>query len=676
MHPFRRVVMALLIGLLAVDVSAQEQEGFGAPALEAPPLEESGPLEKKRVTFGADPAPDTTPEPQAAAPTASPPPDIRSFVDGIFRGLVAGGQVPGAAIVVIQDGVVTHKAGYGFADLRTRTPVDPDTTRFRVASVSKLVTATAVMQLVEQGALDLNADVNTYLTAFRIGGDFPEPVTIANLLTHTAGFDDRYIGMAAPMGAPPETLTRHLEHAMPPRVLPPSSVIAYSNYGIALAGQIVETVSGQEFNAYARAKIFDPIGMSASSFGIPYPQPPGMATPHFRASGGSGFRPGEYDVSRIAPAGDLVTTAGDMAKFMRAHLDQGASGEGPALLGQPTFQQMHARRFANADGLDGWAYGFATGTRNGITWIGHDGSWNGFCAQLVIHPESRSGYFAAYNTECSFAASQAIRAGLFDALWPPTAVPAAAPTPDAEARARALEGTYIHVRRARADFTVMGAASTEISVKALPGGSLGVTLPSIGRELTFLPQADGTWLNPDLQWKAAGRATAAGTPQRFFIDSSAYDRVTGLSVWAAWTVALSMVIAICIMTLWGWANGFLSRHLFGEPQAVITFGPRITGFMAAGLVLATLVSMLALLTDSAPFAILHGPTPALMVLLTVPVIVGVLAIPMIVWSVTGFGAGPRARLAQSGYIVLTLAVLTFLAFCVQWGFHIFAVLAN
>ena len=148
------------------------------------------------------------------------------------------------------------------------------------------------------------------------------------------------------------------------------------------------------------------------------------------------------------------------------------------------------------------------------------------------------------------------------------------------------------------------------------------------------------------------------------------------SAWAAWTVALSMVIAICVMTLWGWANGFLSRHLFGEPQAVITFGPRITGFMAAGLVLATLISMLALLSDGAPFAILHGPSPMLMVLLTVPVIVGVLAIPMIVWSVTGFGAGPRARLAQSGYIVLTLSVLTFLAFCVQWGFHIFAVLAN
>jgi hypothetical protein len=205
---------------------------------------------------------------------------------------------------------------------------------------------------------------------------------------------------------------------------------------------------------------------------------------------------------------------------------------------------------------------------------------------------------------------------------------------------------------------------------------VAVSVPSIGRELTFLPQPDGTWLNPDLQWKAAGRAAATNAPQRFFIDASAYDRVTGLSIWAAWTVALAMVIAICIMTLWGWASGCLSRHLFGEPQAVITFGPRITGFMAAGLVLATVVSMMALLSDSAPFAILHGPTPALMLLLTVPVVVGVLAIPMIVWSATGFGAGPRARLAQAGYIVLTLAVLAFLAFCIQWGFHIFAVLAT
>jgi hypothetical protein len=416
-------------------------------------------------------------------------------------------------------------------------------------------------------------------------------------------------------------------------------------------------------------RILQPLAMTSSSFGIPYPLPPTMATPHFRSSGGDGFRPGSFDISRIAPAGDLVTTAGDMARFMRAHLDN----ENSAILGQPAMQQMHARHFANADGLDGWAYGFATGTRNGVTWIGHDGSWNGFCAQLVLHPESRSGYFAVYNAQCSFAASQAIRRGLFDAIWP--AAPAAAAPPPAvdEARARAVEGSYMHVRRARADFTVMGAAASAISVAALPGGALKVSMPSVGRDLTFLPQADGTWLNPELQWKAAAPTSGHG---RFFIDASAYDRVTGLSSWAMWTVALALVIAICIMTLWGWANGFLSRHLFGEPQAVITFGPRITGFLAAGLVLATLMSMLALLSDSAPFAILHGPTPMLMVLLTVPVVVGILSVPMIVWSVTGFGADPRARLAQAGYVILTVCVLTFVAFCLQWGFHIFAVLGR
>jgi CubicO group peptidase (beta-lactamase class C family) len=674
MRLFSRFISVLLAGLIALPVEAQSSgDSFTAPALEAPPLEESGPLQKKQLTFGPDPQ---TEEPDAQAPDqdtttpASVPaaPEIRSQVDGLFRALVSGAQIPGAAVAIIQDGAVTHKAGYGYADIRTRTPVDPDITRFRVASVSKLVTATAVMQLVEQGSVDLNADINTYLTAFRIGGDYPVPVTIANLLTHTGGFDDRYLGMAAPMGAPPETLAQHLARAMPQRVLAPRSVIAYSNYGIALAGHIVESVSGEEFGAYASMRMLQPLGMTSSSFGIPYPLPPTMATPHFRSSGGDGFRTGSFDISRIAPAGDLVTTAADMARFMRAHLDN----ENSALLSQPTMEQMHARHFANADGLDGWAYGFATGRRNGITWIGHDGSWNGFCAQLVMHPESRSGYFAVYNTECSFAASQAIRSGLFDALWPagPSAAP---PAVGDEARARAAEGTYMHVRRARADFTVVGAAASAITVAAQPGGALKVTMPSIGRDLTFLPQADGTWLNPELQLKAAVPKSGNG---RFFIEASAYDRVTGLASWAMWTVALALVIAICIMTMWGWANGFLSRHLFGEPQAVITFGPRITGFLAAGLVVATLLSMTALLSDSAPFAILHGPTPMLMVLLTVPVVVAILSIPMIVWSVTGFGTDPRARLAQAGYVVLTLGILTFVAFCLQWGFHIFAVLGR
>jgi hypothetical protein len=113
----------------------------------------------------------------------------------------------------------------------------------------------------------------------------------------------------------------------------------------------------------------------------------------------------------------------------------------------------------------------------------------------------------------------------------------------------------------------------------------------------------------------------------------------------------------------------LSRQLFGEPQAMIGFLPRAVGFIAAGLTLVVLVAMAAVLSDPAPLDVLHGPTPLLMVLVSVPVAIAVLVIPMVMWSMTGFGTGTRARVAQAGYAVLTVALLVFLAFCWQWGLH-------
>lgn len=681
MKLFKALAAVLVSATAALPVFAQatgdSSPSFGDAVLDAPTKDDTGPLEKKPVTFGTDAS-----EPQAASAPSDQPPQpvtgsaVRSYVDGLMDGLITAGELPGASIVIIQDGKITLKAGYGFADIRAGTPVDPDQTRFRVASISKLITATAVMQVVEQGKADLNADVNTYLTSFKIGSNYPEPVTLANLLTHTAGFDDRYLGLAAPLASPAEVLAQHLARAMPPRVLPPNKVISYSNYGFALAGHVVENVSGQEFNAYVAEHVFAPLGMNASSFGVPYPMPQNIAVPYFKGGDEGGFRRSELDSPRIGPAGDLITTSADMAQFMLAHLNNGVYGDGEHLISDLSVEKMHADRFANADGLDGWALGFATGHRNGIRWIGHDGSWRGFCAQLVLQPETKSGYFVVYNVDCHFAASAPLRKALFDLLWPTNAKVVASPTSDADARARAAEGTYMSVRRARGDFTVMAAGAGQMSVRSAGNGVLRVFLPVVGHDLIFLPQQNGTWKNPDFQWNAAYKQEGYGEGPAFMIDASAYDRVVSTGAWTMWTVALAMVAAICIMTMWGWANGFLSRYFFGEPQAVIPFAPRVTAFLAAGLTLASMISMIALLSDGAPLVVLHGPAPMLYVLLSVPVVVGVLAIPMLVWSVTGFGAGPRARMAQMGYIVLTLAVATFVAFALKWNMTPLGLLGN
>lgn len=670
----------------ATDPPAVEAEdmppGFSSlPMLQAPPREESGPLGKKitpRQSEEADvtdvgPAPGTF-EPGAAEAGAAPADQtrLRGYVDGLMTGLIAAGEFPGATIVIIQDGKVTLKAGYGFADIRARIPVDPDRTRFRVASISKLITATAVMQLVEQGKADLNADVNTYLSAFKIAPTYAEPVTLATLLTHTAGFDDKYVGMSAPLTGMVEPLGQYLAEAMPPRVLPPGKMFAYSNHGFALAGHVVESVSGQDFNAYIQEHIFTPLGMNSSSFGVPYPLPQDIAVPYFKGGDENGFKRAELDRMRIGPAGDLITTADDMAKFMLVHMNRGVFGADEHLLRDQTIERMHAEHFTQVEGLDGWAYGFMEGRRNGVRWIGHDGSWLGFCSQLAMVPETKTGFFIAYNGDCRFAASAPLRKGLFDVLWPGRGEPGAETNPTAEVRAQQLAGTYMAVRRARSDFTVMAAAAGQLSVSAPGEGRLIVHLPGAGRDLLFLPQANGTWINPDFQWRAAALVDGRGQPTQLVLDSTVYDRVTGASEWALWSVALAMVVAFCVMALWGWSNGFLSRQILGGSKAVISPFPRLTAFVAAGLTIGALIAMAALMANPAPLDILHGPTPTLMVLLAIPVALGVLVIPMIYWSATGFGTDRRARFAQTGYALLTLAIVVFLAFCWQWGLHPFS----
>lgn len=677
-----RFLLLGLIGIACVHLAfAQPAEepppDFGMPVLQAPPRDESGPLGRKVTprspsdAFATD-ADGFGGDESDAADGPSDQLRLKGYVDGLMTGLIAAGEFPGATIVVIQDGKVTLKAGYGFADIRARIPVDSDRTRFRVASISKLFTATAVMQLVEQGKADLNADVNTYLNGFKIAPTYAEPVTLANILTHTAGFDDKYLGMSAPLTGLVEPLGQYLAQSMPPRVLPPGKMFAYSNHGYALAGHVVEGVAGQDFNAYIQEHIFTPLGMASSTFGVPYPLPQDIAVPYFKGGPESGFRRGELDRMRIGPAGDLITTADDMAKFMLVHMNGGVYGDDERLLSEQTIERMHAKHFAQVEGLDGWAYGFMEGRRNGVRWIGHDGSWLGFCSQLAMAPETKTGFFVAYNGDCHFAASAPLRKGLFDVLWPPRGEPVAEVNPTAELRAQQLAGTYMAVRRARSDFTVMAAAAGQLSVSAPGEGRLVVHLQGAGRDLVFLPQANGTWVNPDFQWRAAALVDGRGQPTQLVLDSDVYDRVTGAGEWALWSIALAVVVAFCVMALWGWTNGFLSRQILGDPKAVITLFPRLAAFLAAALTIGALIAMAALMANPAPLDILHGPSPTLMVLLAIPVALGVLAIPMVYWSIAGFGTDLRARLAQAGYALLTLAILVFLAFCWQWGLHPFA----
>jgi CubicO group peptidase (beta-lactamase class C family) len=211
----------------------------------------------------------------AAPPQPSPAPaltrqDFETFLDALIPSQLQNRNIAGAVVSVVKDGQVLFQKGYGYADFEAKKPVLADQTLFRPGSISKLFTATAVMQLVEQGKLDLDRDVNDYLD-FTIPKAYPEPVTLRQLLTHTAGFEDTLKNLFVGKESDMKPLRTYLVNQMPQRIFPPGKVVSYSNYGFTLAGYIVERVSGEKSERYIDNHILQLLRMTNSTFDQPLP---------------------------------------------------------------------------------------------------------------------------------------------------------------------------------------------------------------------------------------------------------------------------------------------------------------------------------------------------------------------------------------------------------------------
>jgi CubicO group peptidase (beta-lactamase class C family) len=326
----------------------------------------------------------------ATAPSRQGPTDraeLEAFLDEELGREMEKHHIAGAAVSVVKDGKLYFAKGYGYADLERGIPVDPERTNFRTGSIAKPFTWTAVMQLAEQGKLDLEEDVNTYLD-FRIPDTYPQPITLKNLMTHTAGFESLYYERLAKdpndLEPPREWLVSH----MPARVRPPGDVAAYSDYGAALAGYMVARVSGEPYDRYVQEHILDPLGMAHTTARPSMP-------PDVRAhtSVGYVYEDGAFkefpDTSEMAleyadmgqpalvPAGDMQASATDMARFMIAHLQDGRYSDPNTaeahLLNKSTIEQMHTTLYTPDPRLLGTTYGFFDFSDNGQRTIGHSG---------------------------------------------------------------------------------------------------------------------------------------------------------------------------------------------------------------------------------------------------------------------------------------------------------------
>ena len=370
--------------------------------------------------------------------------DVEAFLAGVMPLQLAREDIAGAVIMIVKDGKVLFKQGYGYADVEKKVAVSPDNTLFRPGSISKLFTWTAVMQQVEQGKLDLDRDVNEYID-FKIPAAYGKPITLRNLMTHTPGFEETVQALFVSDAKDLTPLDTYLKEHLPARIFPAGTTPAYSNYGTGLAGYIVQRVSGQPYFDYIDEHILKPLGMNHSTFRQPLLDDlkPMMSNGYDVAS----QPPKSFEYVNVPPAGSSSVTAADMAHFMIAHLQDGTY-EGAQILRPETAKLMHSRQFENLPDMNAMALGFYEEKRNGHRIIGHGGDTQYFHSDLHLIPDANLGFFISYNSagKGEIGAREAVWHKFLDRYFPYKA-PAGSQVSTAAQDAQSLAGHYIVSRR-------------------------------------------------------------------------------------------------------------------------------------------------------------------------------------------------------------------------------------
>ena len=367
--------------------------------------------------------------------------DVNAWLDGKLPDALKNGDIPGAVVSVVKDGRVVTTRGYGWADTGASggqpVAVDPQTSLFRVASISKIPTSIAAMQLVEQGKVDLDTDISAYLD-FEIERRFDEPLTLRHLLTHSAGFDEH--GSLTPG----TDLEAYVKNDPPAQVFAPGTTPGYSNYGMALAGYIVQRVSGQPFETYVREHVLEPAGMTSSTYEQPLPKDmAGSLGPGYTSTG----EEVPFELMGDFPAGSLTVSAPDFAAFMNAQLSRS-----PKLLREETWEQMWSpglgeERLGNRAKAGEMGLGYFDLSRHGRRVVGHGGDIVGWHSQFELYPEENTGIFISYNgdgndSDSSNNLREDLAQGFADRYFPGETVKASG-SKDSADRARQVAGSYI-----------------------------------------------------------------------------------------------------------------------------------------------------------------------------------------------------------------------------------------
>ncbi len=653
-----RSLLGIAVGALAL--------GLAAPCLAQSPSVAPQVL-ATTPTAASTTLPAQTSSPQVAVELSKQ--DLEAWLDGYVPYALQRGNIAGAVVVVVKNGQVLLQKGFGYADVAARTPVDPDTTLFRPGSVSKLFTWTAVMQQVEQGKVDLDRDVNTYLD-FKIPPFEGKPVTMRNLMTHTAGFEEtnKQLIFAEPTREP--DLATYLKQNMPERIFLPGTTPSYSNYGATLAGYVVQRVSGEAFADYIDKHILAPLNMQHATFRQPLPAAlrPLMSKGYMLATDAE---PKPLEVVGPAPAGSSSISGADMAKFMIAHLQDGELN-GQRILQAATAQTMHSAALNNIPPLNSMLLGFYQMNRNGRRIIGHAGDTQWFHSELTLFPDDHVGLFISLNSVGTDGAAGPIRTALrqnfTDRYFP-------GPGPDGHLDARAartdagmLAGTYVTSRREETTmFSLLYYLLASSLVTARDDGQ--VTTPSLkdiaGQPERFEAAGPFLWRNVNGKTRLAAKL-AGGQVAAWSDDGSPYEVYMPVPWFkdAAWLKpALIASVAALLLTALFWPVNALYRRRYGvtitlRGAAVASYRLTRAAALLDGLLMVAWPATILVMFQT--FALNGTVDPWLMVLHWLTIVVFPLALLVFLWNawvVWTTRPGLRGVFARVWSLVLVLSAV-------------------
>ncbi len=586
----------------------------------------------------------------AAVPVQAQEQEVRTYTESYIEEQIQEGSFHGASVSIVQDGEVVLSEGYGFANVQNQTEAEADTL-FRAGSVGKSMTAAAVLQLVEDGALSLEAPI-TDMLSITLANEPEETVTIPDLLTHTAGFDETVIEFYTD-SLENVSYTRFLEERTPRLKREPGTEVEYSNVGLTIAGQLVEDASGVPFPEYVNENIFEPLGMENSSF--EQHEDPSLVSASY--VGGEVF---PYSYFHMVPAGSITTSADDMARYMTAHLERD-----PALASENSYTLMHEPQFHMHEDVAGMNFGHYESQFGGVDAVRHDGSIDAFLSSMILVPELDLGIFISTNGVNGLESQRVIPDfldGLAEILAPGVEQLETADNPTDQSELDSYTGSYTMNRTNEyGPLSVMQVFNPTISVEAESDGSLLV------EDLRF----SGGWtamketMTPLVFQEEEGYETLALLEGERFVSSvhpmMVFEKVPAVGERTISYVVLGFIGAVSVFFLLvipirGLYRIIRRRKIPHKSHRILAFFTVFTLLLSAG-VLTAAVQLL-----------VYGSVTAGTFMLAVPLVPLLLAlIYALVWRRADFGK------STFGFILIQTAVVLFAAFALYWQmtpFHV------